>query len=74
MIFCDFTDFNWFQPNFINFQVFKAIQHVKHILTRKIVQIYELNLDFNNIGSYTSLRFFFQKVLTILRHNNMMMS
>jgi len=33
----DFTDFTRFQPDFINFQVFKAILHVKHILTRKIV-------------------------------------
>jgi len=49
VIFCDFTDFTWFQPDFINFRVFKTILHIKHILTRKIVRFYELNRDFNNL-------------------------
>ena len=49
-ILSDFTDFTQFQPDFINFRVFKAIRHVKYILTRKIVRFYELNRDFNNLG------------------------
>jgi hypothetical protein len=41
----------WFQLNFINFRVFKMILHAKHILTYKIVRLYELNHDFNNFDS-----------------------
>jgi hypothetical protein len=46
----NFTDFTRFQPDFINFRVFKAIRHVKYILTRKIIRFYELNHDFNNLA------------------------
>jgi hypothetical protein len=45
----DFYDFTRFQPDFIHFLFFQAIQHVMHVLTRKIVRFYESKRDFNNI-------------------------
>jgi hypothetical protein len=45
----DFCDFTRFQPDFTNFWFFQVIQHVKHVLTRKIVRFYESKRDFNNL-------------------------
>jgi hypothetical protein len=42
-------DFLRFQPDFTHFQFFQTIQHVKHVLTRKIVRFYELKRNFNNL-------------------------
>jgi hypothetical protein len=36
-------------PDFIHFLFFQTIQHVKHVLTRKIVRFYESKRDFNNL-------------------------
>jgi hypothetical protein len=47
----DFNDFTRFQPDFTNFWFFQTIQHVKHVLTHKIVRFYQSKHDFNNLGS-----------------------
>jgi len=49
----DFNDFTRFQPDFTYFWFFQTIQHVKHVLTRKIVRFYESKRDFNNLGVET---------------------
>jgi hypothetical protein len=46
----DFNDFTRFQPDFTYFRFFQTIQHVKHVLTRKIVRFYESKRDFNNLA------------------------
>jgi len=58
----DFCDFTWFQPDFIHFWFFQAIQPVMHVLTRKIVRFYESKRDFNNLA----LKFFFFNLISIL--------
>ena len=35
----DFNDFTRFQPDFNHFRFFQTIQHVKHVLTRKIQNV-----------------------------------
>ena len=46
----DFNDFTRFQPDFTHFRFFQTIQHVKHVLTRKIIRFYESKRDFNNLA------------------------
>jgi hypothetical protein len=45
----DFNDFTRFQPDFNHFRFFQTIQHVKHVLTCKIVRFYKSKRDFNNL-------------------------
>jgi hypothetical protein len=50
----DFNDFTRFQLDFTHFLFFQMIQHVKHVLTRKIIRFYESKCDFNNLGSHVN--------------------
>ena len=62
----DFYDFTRFQPDFTHFRFFQAIQHVMHVLTRKIIRFYESKHDFNNIEPvYNMLVFFLIFLLSV---------